>query len=256
MARRWICAVNIAILACCGMAEAASPASPPWAALEADLEYRKVAVAAASGESGGVIHFFRIDPKRWQFKLLNARDFGRDSATIKFLAQEGRVRLAINGGFFGADYKPLGLRISDGRQQNAVRNVSWWGIFAIVLGKPQVYALRDYAPAAAPSFAIQAGPRLVVNGSIPTTLKEGVDPRSGMGYTSEGLVVMAVTDKAWLSLTEFAQWMRSSEGGGCSHALNLDGGHSSQLYYSGRLFTTISVENASTIVDGIGVYLK
>lgn len=254
MDRQWICVVNI-VVALIGFTAQARSAPAPWGALEAGLDYRKVAVAPASGDAGGAIHFFRIDPKLWQLKLLSARQFSRDSATIKFLAQEGHARLAINGGFFGADYKPLGLRISEGRQSNSIRNVSWWGIFAMVLGKPQVFSLKDYA-AAAPSFAIQAGPRLVVNGSIPATLKEGMDQRTGMGFTADGLIILAVTDKAWLSMTEFAQWMRSSEGGGCSNALNLDGGHSSQLYYAGRLFTTIAVENASTIVDGIGVYLK
>lgn len=255
MGRQWIFAVSIAVTMI-AVASVSQAASAPWSALESGLEYRKVTVTPTNGEGSGTLHFFRINPQRWQLKLISARQFNRESATIKFLAQEGRARLAINGGFFAADYKPLGLRISEGRQQNSIRNVSWWGIFAMVLGKPQVFSMRDYVPATTPSFAIQAGPRLVVNGSIPTTLKEGVDQRSGIGFTTEGLIILAVTDKAWLSMTEFAQWMRSSEGGGCSNALNLDGGHSSQLYYAGRLFTTISIENASTIVDGIGVFLK
>ncbi len=254
MARRSICVVNF-LLIMMAMSGAALAASTPWSTLEAGMEYRKLVVTPASGDSAGTIHFFRIDPKRLQLRLISAKQFNRESATVKFLAQEGHARLAINGGFFGADFKPLGLRISNGMQLNPMRNVSWWGIFAIVLGKPQVFSMRDYSPVASPEFAIQVGPRLLVNSSIPTTLKEGLDQRSGIGVTAESLIIIAVTDRAWLSTTEFAQWMRSSEGGGCTNALNLDGGHSSQLYYAGRL-SELSVENTSTIVDAIGVYLK
>lgn len=254
MARLWTCAVSVFLL--CMLISSSSPAaSLSWSALDPGLEHRKVAFTPASGEGNGVIRFFRLDPKRWKLRLINARQFNRESATIKFLAQEGRARLAINGGFFGTDYKPLGLRISDSTLSNPIRKIGWWGIFAVVLGKPQLFSIRDYAPVAPPEFAVQSGPRLVVNGSIPSTLKEGLDQRSGIGMTAEGLIVLAVTDNAWLTTTEFAQWMRSSEGGGCSNALNLDGGHSSQLFYSGRL-SEISIENASTIVDAIGVYPK
>lgn len=254
MGRRSICVVNILILMLFGLG-VAHAASTPWSALETGLDYRKLSVTPASGDTAGTIHFFRIDSKRWKLRLLSAKQFNRESATVKFLAQEGHARLAINGGFFGTDFKPLGLRISNSTQLNSVRNISWWGIFAVVLGKPQVFSMRDYAPVATPEFAIQAGPRLLVNSSIPTTLKEGFDQRSGIGVTADGLIVLAVTERAWLSTTEFAQWMRSSEGGGCTNALNLDGGHSSQLYYAGRL-SEMSIENTSTIVDAIGVYLK
>lgn len=253
MARRWTCVANLII--CLGVVSGADAASRPWSTLEAGMEYRKLTFAPASGETAGAIHFFRIDPKRWKLRMVSAQQFNRDSATVKFLAQEGRARLAINGGFFNIDFKPMGLRISDGVQTNGLRSVSWWGILAVVLDRPQVFSMRDYAPARPPEFAIQAGPRLVVNSSIVSTLKEGLDQRSGIGVTAEGQIVIAVTDRAWISLTEFAQWMRSSEGGGCTNALNLDGGHSSQLYYANRL-AEISVENTSTIADAVGVFPK
>lgn len=254
MARLWTCVVSVTLL-CMLISTSGAAASLPWSTLETGMEHRKVTFTPASGEGSGIIHFFRIDPKRWKLRLISARQFNRDAATIKFLAQEGRARLAINGGFFGDDFKPLGLRISDGTLRNPIRKISWWGIFAIVMGKPQLFSVKDYAPVAPPEFAVQSGPRLVVSGSIPSTLKEGIDQRSGIGVTTEGLIVLAVTENAWLTTTEFAQWMRSSEGGGCPNALNLDGGHSSQLYYSGRL-NEISIENASTVADAIGVYLK
>lgn len=253
MDRPWIFVANlVAVLLMFATAHAASPL---WSVLETGIEYRKTSLVPASGEGPGNIHFFRIDPKHWKLRLINARQLNRDSATVKFLTQESHARLAVNGGFFSTDFKPLGLRISDNVLSSPLRMVSWWGIFAIIQGRPQIFSMRDYAPQKSTEFAIQAGPRLLVNSGIPSTLKEGMDQRSAIGITADGLIVLAVTDRTWLSLTEFAQWMRSSEGGGCASALNLDGGHSSQLYYANHI-SEISVDNTSTIVDAIGVFAK
>jgi len=250
MGRQWIFAIK---LICVLLSLTATSHAAQWSSLEPGINYRQVHIGR--GDSEGRIHFFRLDHKRWQLRLIQARQFDRETATIKFLAQEGHARLAINGGFFGADFKPLGLRISAGKQLNPIKRISWWGVFAIVLNKPQLFSFKDYAPAAKPEFAIQSGPRLVVAGSIPSTLKEGLDERAGIGATADGDFIIAITERAWITTTEFAQWMRSSEGGGCINALNLDGGHSAQLYYEGTK-GQMSFENSSMIVDAIGVYPK
>lgn len=249
MVRRLIFAINVlcVIILCPALVHAGSQ----WFNLDTGITYRKVVVGRS--DTSGTIHFFRIDPKKWKLQLIRAKQFGRSSATIKFLAQSAHTRLAINGGFFDANLEPLGLRISGGKQQNPIKPISWWGIFAIVLDKPQMFSFKEYSPSAQPDFAIQSGPRLVVAGRIPTTLKEGLDERAGIGATADGEIVFAITERAWITTTEFAQWMRSSEGGGCVNALNLDGGHSAQLYYEG-IKGQMSFENTSMIVDAIGIY--
>lgn len=219
-----------------------------WESFAPGMEHRK-----ASLSRGGSIHFFRFSLSQWKLAMVPASLAGSPASFVKPLAQKSRATLMVNGGFFTPTHKPLGLRISNGKESNPIKDVSWWGIFAVVLGKPTITSLKEYAPVAPPQFAIQSGPRLIVAGRIPTTLKEGVDPRSGIGYTPEGLVVIAVTEGALISTTEFAQWMRSSEGGGCQYALNLDGGSSSQLYYSDKNHQ-VSVENLSPVADGVGVF--
>jgi uncharacterized protein YigE (DUF2233 family) len=80
-------------------------------------------------------------------------------------------------------------------------------------------------------MAIQAGPRLVVNGKVPK-LKSEISQKTAIGINRKGEVILLTTLYPF-SVNELAKLMAKpeSKGGlGCRYALNLDGGSSSQLY--------------------------
>lgn len=116
--------------------------------------------------------------------------------------------------------------------RNPVKDTSWWGVFIIRDTKPQIVAKTNYHFSNEIDFALQAGPRLIVDGDIPK-LKESVNERSALGITRSGKVLIVVTQNAEISLQDLAEIMRKSEqddGLNAVQALNLDGGSSSQLY--------------------------
>ena len=94
--------------------------------------------------------------------------------------------------------------------------------------------MKDFLLKPTIDFAIQAGPRLVVNGTIPH-LKNDYAPRSALCIDNAGHIIIAITDNMSMTLALFAQLLSRSvdqNGLGCYNALNLDGGSSSQLYAS------------------------
>jgi len=101
-------------------------------------------------------------------------------------------------------------------------------VFYIKNNKAYVSNVRQFHHNEHIEFAVQSGPRLIVNGKIPP-LKPGRAERSSLGITKDGRIIIMITDNTPLSTTELAQFMKA-EPLGCLNALNLDGGSSSQLH--------------------------
>lgn len=190
---------------------------------------------------------YRIDPNQYSFKLA----FAKPTAFVEQIGSEAKALIAINGGYFNTDFKPMGLRVSDSQQLNSKRLVSWWGVFYIDKNnKPHVSANRHYQSNENIGFAIQAGPRLIANGKI-LPLKEGKAQRSAICATQQSQVIIAVTQNNSLTLNEWAEQLLKM---GCVDALNLDGGTSSQLY-TNLPKHNYTVNNYKPVHDAIVIFL-
>lgn len=201
-------------------------AANDWREVAPGIDYLDVGSIALSPWSH--IHAFRISLKSNRFSLVTARDLEEDYASVDEYAQFSQALIAINGGFFDNDFQPLGLRIRNSKKISALKQISWWGVFYIKNGHAYLSPARQFNYAKNIDFAVQSGPRLLVNGRIPP-LKAGRDERTALGITPDGRVIIIVTEHNALSTTELAQLMKAPPLN-CLNALNLDGGNSSQLY--------------------------
>lgn len=217
-----------------------------WRTLATGLEYLDLGEKIYTPWSH--IHVFRIDLKHYQLDSVLATALSQPNASVDEFASHSKALLAINGGFFDHNYHPLGLRISQQQQYNPLKRISWWGIFYIEDQKPHLSSLRRFKNSKNIDFAIQSGPRILVNGKTPA-LKAGRDERSALGITEDGRIIILVTANAPLTTTDLAALMKSSPLN-CHDALNLDGGSSSQL--SARINSfEINVRGFSNISDAI-----
>ncbi|WP_367606556.1 phosphodiester glycosidase family protein [Legionella sp. W05-934-2] len=198
------------------------------------------------------IYVFRIDLTENDFSLKLASELDAEHASVPRLGQDPDVILAINGGFFDKQFHPLGLRISDGQKKNHLKRISWWGVFYIDHDKPYIASPFQYIPKHT-TFAVQSGPRLVVNRRIPS-LKMGVAERSAIGITEDKHVILLVTDNNRLTTEQLAEIMASPPLD-CRDALNLDGGSSSQLIAKTHDFN-LTVHGFSNVSDAIIVKRK
>jgi uncharacterized protein YigE (DUF2233 family) len=230
----------------------ASVATPThWVEISPGLAYTKISLF--SGFHNGYLHAFRVDLSQFELKLAIAEDEKDKIATVQDLTIANHGLLGINGGFFSQELKPLGLRISNHEQRYPLKPISWWGVFYIADGTPHIVNQKQFKNTHGIEFAVQSGPRLIVNGKIPLTLKPGTDSRTAIGINQSKQIILVVTDNLSLSTTQLAKTMAASqiEGGlGCINALNLDGGSSTQLYAKYGNFN-LNVAGYSAVTDAI-----
>lgn len=221
-----------------------------WQSLKPGLEYASIPVG--ENHLKGKLHAFKINLNKYQLHLATASAINRNAATAETLGKKHNALVAINGGFFSPDRQLLGLRVNNGDMINPVRSISWWSVFYIKNNKAHIARAKSYQHSNNISFAVQAGPRLVINGRIPS-LKPGLDERSAICINRTGQVIIAATENTPISTQTLAQVLDTSEksgGLGCYNALNLDGGSSSQLYAKIDNFK-LNVPNFNQVTDAI-----
>jgi len=174
-------------------------------------------------------------------------------------SRENGVEEAVVGGFFLRDpYRPLGELWIDGRpvghEPVAAPYAARRGSVLIDDGAVQLVQ-RDAAPPEPPGDLVQAGPLLVLDGTIvfdadddregfsagagqfDSDISDGRYPRAALGVSSESLVTVACDGRrsnvdGGLSMLELAEVMVEL---GAESAINLDGGGSTTLVHRGHL---------------------
>src|SRR3989338_5521594 len=107
------------------MMNSSAPAigSEGWLYLAPGIEYRDLEGGFLTPWSH--IHVFKINLQNNQLSLLTAQTMDQRSASIQQYAQFGKALLAINGGFFDKDFKPLGLRVNQYQRLSPLKSISW-----------------------------------------------------------------------------------------------------------------------------------
>ena len=174
-------------------------------------------------------------------------------------SRKNGVEEAVGGGFFLRDpYRPLGELWIDGRpvghEPVAAPYAARRGSVLIDDGAVQLVE-RDAAPPEPPGDLVQAGPLLVLDGTIvfdadddregfsagagqfDSDISDGRYPRAALGVSSESLVTVACDGRrsnvdGGLSMLELAEVMVEL---GAESAINLDGGGSTTLVHRGHL---------------------
>lgn len=142
------------------------------------------------------------------------------------------LHFATNAGIFRTDHKPLGLFVTNGKEQMPLLtsngNGNFFlkpnGVFYISQNKIAVKSTEEYQrlnPKV--QYATQSGPMLVINGNIHPAFNKGSankKVRSGVGQVNDSTAVF-VLSKAPINFFDFASFFRDKLH--CQNALYLDG---------------------------------
>ncbi len=244
----------IALLSSCSVStpRAQNPASPAQTqphASPVSPSKKKTATPSktAQSPSPSLKHPLKVQTASLNGTTFTALTFDRRDYTLKVIDQEagpgsqftsaadaGKNHLAaINGGFFNQDGSPLGLVITDGQVRGTLNSSSFLGT-GVIDGKNLTLATRkNYKKS---SELLQTGPRLIWPGASLTGLSAKNDrPRSLViwdGKNHFGLVHASSATLQGLSNNLRAQPIPDFK---ITHALNLDGGTSSDLWISNTI---------------------
>lgn len=205
--------------------EAAAPAREGWREVAPGVAHRALSLpGGAAGEA------FRVDLRRAEIRVVDARTLGGRATARELRERTPGAVLAVNGGFFDETGEPMGLVLSDGQEKNTLRRTDW-GVLWVAGDHAGIVHTRTWrdAPRSDARHALQSGPRLVVGGR-PVKLKAQVARRTAVCLRSPSDLVLVVTEAVGLRpLAEFLARKPAAGGLGCLDALNLDGGPSTQL---------------------------
>ncbi len=223
-------------------------ATTQWQNLAPGLDYSVM----RSPNLWGRIHAFKIKLKNNRLDLALAKDHDQSTTSVRRLAKKNGAMVAVNGGFFTKEKQPIGLRIKNGRIRSPLHGTSWWGVFFIRNNRAYVASQRGFKRSKRIRFAVQGGPRLIINNQIPK-LKAGLDERTALGINPQGDIILLATQNAMLTTTQIAEIMNRPEqdnGFNCINALNLDGGESTQMYAAIGDFI-LDISGFSNVTDAV-----
>ncbi len=211
---------TIAAVLC--LAATAARAEPliSWRPIGGGVEYAELAGASLEG------HAFRFSLSDVALRLVAAP---QGHERVLKLAPPIGDAIAINASFFDEAGKAMGLGIDRGHSI-AARPLAKWGALVIDGGQARVVRGSDLRDALDADLVVQGLPRLV-DGGKPIELKPQSAFRSAV--CADGARVTIVVTTIRIEANDFARMLAqgASEGGfGCSSALNLDGGPSTQLH--------------------------
>jgi len=142
---------------------------------------------------------------------------------------------AINGGFFTPEGTPLGLVIAKGTRSGSWNRSSWVGsgcYFEGRNGRPQIARREKLNPSdSSIQTLLQSGPMLVENGRAVSGLSsDNPRPRSFLAWDGNRRWLIATTSPCTLAELATTLTGASPAGWPVRHALNLDGGRSTELW--------------------------
>ena len=256
--RKRLCRAALVSLLWTALACSRSETTPrlQWHLLAQGFEYARANRAVQADEPAITVHWLRLDPSKVTLEVVQApTDLAKPLGdAVAFRRKVGGLA-AINGGYFDPQWRPLGLLVSQGKELSKLRKVDH-GVFALAGNRASVQHAKAWQPPEGLEFAVECGPRLLVDG-LPLTFRPGLARRVALGIDKEGRVVIGVTEgvltlKAWAELLE----MSADHGGpALLQALTLAGGSSTMLdVVAGGL--TASVRSAVQVPVGIAVVAR
>ncbi|MFO0756208.1 MAG: phosphodiester glycosidase family protein [Byssovorax sp.] len=197
-----------------------APSSAPSAAVEVSPE-----VTSIAGEDRFKLLVFLVHLPGARLRVVDL-GMGRDLARV---LRETTASLVVNGGFFDRAERAEGLVVSEGAALSAWSEPLGGGVVVIGGGRASLLDAKGFVLPAGTDFAIQARPRLVVDGKPNIGRDDGrAAERTALCVREHGRALEVVVARGEAAgqgptLALLAEMLASR---GCEGALNLDGGPS------------------------------
>jgi exopolysaccharide biosynthesis protein len=221
----------------------------------AAIEHRHLIVEDAAANQRVAVDVAVFSAKSTALQVID----NPEGESLSAIMKREKCACGVNGGYFDPEFKPMGLRINDGRTLSPLRRTPL--ITGILLRSARgidVVRVGEFSHVKKITAAIQSGPFLVeTNKHV-----RGLDDSQLARRTFAGI---ADTDRALLgicsdvSLAELANILATVPVAGnfkIRRAINLDGGSSSAFWFAGENGSAFSIPGQKPVRDVVGVVAK
>lgn len=228
-----------------------------WKNISGICETKKIIIKRNSSENSLDLYFIKFNPRKVKIKILKSSFYGEKIQSVESLAGKSGAFCIINGGFFDENYNPIGVLISNGKILQPLPTVGNSSVFCVKNGEPRIIHRANFGYNGV-AEALQSGPRLMYDGknTIGAQGLNDISRRSGIGLDYNNNVVIYATDTIFdgLSFNELRSILKRPSIN-LKTALNLDGGRSTQLYFSAG-WDKINIPGYDYIPVGIGFFKR
>jgi hypothetical protein len=222
----------------------------------AGLEHRHVVLESPANNSSAIVDLAIFSVKSCALRVIDNPN-GGDNLTDAM--QREKCVAGVNGGYFDPDFKPIGLRVVDGKLvAPLVRARLLTGIVTSSPRGVQIARIKEFSRGEKLEAAMECGPFLVdlataVRGLDDTRLARrtfvAIDRggRAALGVCSSVSLAQAGKILSMVPLAENSKIWR---------ALNLDGGSSSAFWFKPKDGRAFSIQEQKTVRDFVGVVPK
>ncbi len=240
----------------------ATSAQAEWKAVSTEskpgrlgIEYRHVVAENASRGQRVDVDVAIFSTKSCALRVIDNGDGQSLTATMK----QQQCACGVNGGYFNTEFKPIGLRIDNGRMLSPLRRARL--ITGILLQSDRgidVIRASEFSRGEKIITAIQSGPFLVEGDKRVRGLNDSQLARrtfAGIATNDRGLLGVCSD----VSLAELANILATTPivaDSKIRRAMNLDGGSSSAFWFAREDGSAISIPGQKPVRDFIGIMPK
>lgn len=174
-----------------------------------------------------------FDSRSYSLQVIDQPQDWSGGGKISECMRSANAIAGVNGGFFTPQFAPMGLMIADGRKTGTWQQNKLLSGAVVVHHHPQLLWNAEVQGASQAQHLLQAGPRLVDAGrAVPNLERSKHTTRTFIATDGAHRWIIGIAQNT--SLGELADVLSATtfpNGFRIHRALNLDGGHSSALYY-------------------------
>lgn len=221
----------------------------------AGIEHRHVIVEDAAAGQRVTVDMAVFSAKSAALRVIDNPDGQSLAAAMK----GEKYMCGVNGGYFDTEFKPIGLRIADGKAFSPLRRARL--ITGILLQSDRgidVVRVGEFSRTKKIATAIQSGPFLVEDNKRIRGLNDSqLARRTFAGITTDNRALIGFCSDASLSgLAEILATTPIIADSKIRRAMNLDGGSSSAFWFAREDGTAFSISGRKPVRDFVGVLPK
>ena len=221
----------------------------------AGIEHRHVVVENAAGNERADVDVAVVSTKSATLRLID----NPDGQTLADVIKREKCACGVNGGYFDAEFKPIGLRIVNEQTIAPLRRAPLiTGVLLASSRGVQIFRAREFSPRQKLTTAIQCGPMLVDSSQPVRGLNDSARARRTFAATgAKERVLLGVSSE--LSLAQLASMLATTPiapDSKVQRALNLDGGSSTGFWFARENGSPFSVSEEKSVRDFVAIVPK